>query len=64
MRPQVDGIQPDLKLLTEAHLWTRGVFRTDHVEFKLTFECTWDEEHGLGASYEDWRLTDFAGTAD
>jgi hypothetical protein len=35
----------------------------DETEFNLCFDCDWDEEHGLGASFRDWKIIKF-GLAD
>ncbi len=34
------------------------------VNFGIAFKCQWDDEHGLGARFVDWKLTDLAGYAD
>jgi hypothetical protein len=37
-------------------------FRTlSAIEFELSFNCKWDQEHGLGVLYRDWQPVEFGG---
>jgi hypothetical protein len=37
-------------------------FRTESaIEFELSFNCEWDQEHGLGVLYRNWRPIKFGG---
>jgi hypothetical protein len=42
-------------LIGDAAIWIGWYFRTPTaIEFKMTFNCAWDEEHGLGVRFVDW----------
>jgi hypothetical protein len=54
------------KLIPGADIWISQFYKEgyeDAVEFKMTFECSWDEEHGLGVKFRDWQIVDFTGAA-
>lgn len=36
----------------------------EKVTVELSMECRWDPEHGFGALYEDWELTQLGGDSD
>lgn len=43
-------------LINEPEVWIDWHFETPSaLEFKLTFNCVWDEEHGLGIRFYDWK---------
>jgi uncharacterized protein DUF6985 len=54
------------RLIPGAEIWISQFCKQGHedaVEFTLTFECSWDQEHGLGVKFRDWRIVRFGGAA-
>jgi hypothetical protein len=33
----------------------------DDGSFGFTLDCTWDDEHGLGVNFRNWKITDVGG---
>ncbi len=58
--PKLDHPSDIWDLLSEDEIWISDYTRKESsVEFKLTFACTWDEEHGLGVKSQDWQIVSF-----
>jgi hypothetical protein len=54
------------KLVPGADIWISEFHKKEHeeaVEFKMTFACSWDDEHGLGVQFRDWQIVNFGGAA-
>jgi len=55
------------KLIRGAEIWISEFYKAEDdgvVEFKMTFTCSWDDEHGLGLKFRDWKIVDFGGATD
>jgi len=54
------------RLIPGAEIWISQFCKQgfeEAIEFKLTFECSWDEEHCLGVKFRDWQIVGFGGAA-
>jgi hypothetical protein len=54
-----------MKLLKDTVVWI-GVPspRTKAINFKLSFECKWDIEHGRVVHFKNWKIAEFKGSAE
>lgn len=69
-----DEITPPIKepreiwsLISEPSVWIDWYVSDewkDATTFKLAFECRWDNEHGMGIQFRDWKIVQYGGTAD
>lgn len=49
-------------LIDDPEMWIDWHFRTPTaIGFELTFNCDWDEEHGLGVQFSNWAAVKFGG---
>lgn len=65
--PRIDSSDEMWRMIQGPSVWIPGAYvevPSCEVWFKLTFECCWDEEHGLGVHVQDWKITNFGGSAD
>jgi hypothetical protein len=52
------------KLIPGADIWISYWHKDGYehaIEFKMTFACSWDEEHGFGVKFRDWKIVGFGG---
>jgi hypothetical protein len=60
--PKPGGPSDMWKLIDDPTIVIDWYFRTPTaVELKMTFNCAWDEEHGLGVRFVDWTPVAFGG---
>jgi len=55
------------KLIRDAEISISDRCKDDNeevVEFRMTFACSWDDEHGLGVKFRDWKIVGFGNAAE
>jgi hypothetical protein len=50
-----------IKLITPAEICIFPENSCDDGNFGFALDCTWDDEHGLGVSFRNWKITDVGG---
>jgi hypothetical protein len=50
-----------LTLITPADICIFPEESCDDGSFGFTLDCTWDDEHGLGINFRNWKITDVGG---
>lgn len=50
-----------LKLISPSEIYINPEEECDPGRFGFGLECEWDEEHGLGVYFDNWRITEVGG---